>query len=104
MVSCDGNLHNVKLKGEILDDATGEPIQGAEVTTTWWVYDMSNTAWESKPVMDSTVSGTGGDFELTIKKAEAYGLLVIHPDYFTYQESSKLNFGDFNTTILLTRK
>lgn len=89
--SCDGNYRNIKLFGQIIDEDTNEPVSGATVKITWWVYDMSNTAWESKPILDSVKTSLDGVFKLEIKKAEAYDLVVKHLDYIDHNQSKTLN-------------
>ena len=91
LASCDGNYQNVSLTGQIIDKNTKAPIVGAKVRITWWVYDMSNAAWESKPILDSVKTNLDGNFKLEIKKAEAYDLIVKHPDYIDHNESKTLS-------------
>lgn len=91
LADCDGNYRNVELVGQILDRNTNKPVVGARATISWWVYDISNTAWESKPVVDSVKTNLDGKFKLKIKKAEAYDLVVKHPDYVDYNEAKTLD-------------
>lgn len=104
LASCDGNYRNVNLVGQIIDKNTKKSIVGAKVNITWWVYDISNNAWESKPVVDSVMTGLGGKFKLSIKKAEAYDLVVKHPDYLDYNESRTLDRNLLEAQLLLEPK
>ncbi|PVY36080.1 carboxypeptidase-like regulatory domain-containing protein [Pontibacter virosus] len=79
LISCNvKNTSNIKVKGIIIDNANGQPIENANVTVLCW-YDAG---WDKTDyVSHDTVTDSNGSYELTFE--EGYKVIVasVAPEY-----------------------
>ncbi len=75
-----------KLKGTVVDKATGLPIKDAEITTT--------------PVSEKTYSAVDGSFEIDGLAAGSYSVRALAGDYLTQLEPFKIE-GDDSAFVLI---
>lgn len=102
--SCDGNYRNINLTGKLIDGTSSKPINDIEVEVTFWVYDMSNIAWESKEISKIVRTNKNGEFIFRLSKAESFDLQILNTKYKDYYYSQNLNSSHIDLKIALARK
>ena len=99
--NCSGNYQDVKVVGKVINKENNKPIPGVEVKITWWIYDTSTAAWESKPHVDTFKTDLDGRFVFFIMRAESYDLAITHPNYKNHTESRTLGKNFTDVIVLL---
>lgn len=98
------NYKNVELAGQVLDELTSAPIQGAKVDVSFWVYDTSPEVWESIRIDRSLLTDINGKFSCKINRAEAFDLSIEKSGYKSYNHSETLNKSSVKISVSLAKE
>jgi hypothetical protein len=98
-ISCDGDYHNIKIKGKVFDSNNKLVIKNAKIKINCWVYNTE--IWESQIFEYSTTSNDYGLFEILIKKGNAIDIYVSANDYKIHQVSLNIKKNNIDLDVPL---
>ena len=89
-ISCSANYRNVIIEGTVVDKNSNRALSSINVEIGFWVYDMSQAAWESKLVSKKVVTDKDGVFAVRISAAESFDVDISVSGYKNYKYSENL--------------
>ena len=95
-----GDKINIKVTGQITDEATGEPINNADISAScWYHHDIDDASLDRK----SAKTDNSGKFEVDFEKGYAVNLVVKAKNYEAKQISKDLNETEISFSIKLRK-